>query len=312
MAAARPLPVDYSAPEGAPYTAEDVQVETPFGHVLAGTLTMPRGTRPVPAVVMITGSGLQDRDQAIPAIAGYRPFRDIADALSRNGIAVLRLDDRGFGASTGDAHSATSADYADDIRAALAYLRGRSDVDRGRLGLVGHSEGGMIAPMVAATDPDLAGIVLIAGPAQTGREIIVYQQRMLAARGAPEGVDLDSLLAASARSMEEQAERSPWLRFFLEHDPLPVARKVRDVPVFVLHGETDRQVTVEQAEALAGAFREADNPDVTVTTLPGINHLLLRDEDGFPGGYAMLEDTKVAPEVLAALVDWLTQRLTYR
>jgi uncharacterized protein len=122
-------PPDYSAPAGAPYTAEDVVVHTPMGHTLAGTLTRPRTDAPVPAVVLITGSGSQDRDEAIPMVRGYRPFRDIADTLSRRGIAVLRLDDRGFGASTGDASTATSADYADDVRAALAWLRARDDID---------------------------------------------------------------------------------------------------------------------------------------------------------------------------------------
>lgn len=303
-------PPDYSAPEGAPYTAEDVAVKTRTGHVLAGTLTRPLTQEAVPAVVMITGSGAQDRDQALPMIRGYRPFREVADTLSRRGIAVLRLDDRGFGASTGDFAMATSVDFAEDVRAALEYLRTRPDVDGRRLGLVGHSEGGLIAPMVAATDSLLAGIVVIAGPAQTGRKIIAYQQRYALERSEtiPEA-SVDSALVAARERLEAEAAHQPWLRFFLDYDPLPVARQVRRTPVLILHGETDRQVTPEQADALAAAFRAGGNPDVTVHVLPEVNHLLLRDPDGSPAGYAALEERSVAPEVLGILAEWVVSRL---
>jgi uncharacterized protein len=310
VAALTAEPPDYSAPDDAPYRAENVVVSTPDGHALAGTLTLPRSTTRLPAVVMITGSGAQDRDQAIPMVRGYRPFREIADTLSRRGVAVLRLDDRGFGASTGDFASASSADFAEDIRAALAYLRGRPDIDGDRLGLVGHSEGGLIAPMVAATDPGLQGIVLVAGPAQTGREIISYQQRYAIQHAdgiRPEA--RDSAFFAAQEMLEEYADRQPWLRYFLDHDPLSVARQVAGVPVLILHGETDRQVTVEQAEVLAAAFREAGNLDVTVQTFPGVNHLMVHDPDGNPAGYVSLENRTVAPEVLGALAEWVAPRL---
>jgi uncharacterized protein len=302
-------PPDYSAPAGAPYTAEEVVVTTPAGHTLAGTLTRPAGLGPFPAAVTITGSGPQDRDQAIPVVPRYRPMRDIADTLARRGIAVLRLDDRGTGGSGGDFSAATSADFADDVRAALAYLRARPDVDPARLALVGHSEGGLIGPLVAADDPALGAVVAIAGPARTGREIIHYQQRF-AIEGLPglTAAGRDSAIAAARVEMEEAAARQPWLDFFLDHDPLPVARRVR-VPVLVLQGETDRQVTAEQAELLAAAVREGGNRDVTVRLFPGINHLLLRDPDGSPAGYSALPDRRVAPEVLGALADWLAERL---
>jgi uncharacterized protein len=303
-------PPDYSAPEGAPYTAEEVTVPTPAGHRLVGTLTRPRQRGRVPAVVMITGSGAQDRDQAIGILPGYRPFRDIADTLSRRGIAVLRLDDRGTGASTGDFAAATSADFADDIRAALAYLRTRTDIDPRRLGLVGHSEGGVIAPMVAATDPSLRAIVLIAGTARTGREIIAFQQRQAVDTNpmiAPES--RDSIFAAMQEQFYAGSAQQPWLRFFLDHDPLPVARQVSRTPVLIVHGETDRQVTVDQAETLAAAFREAGNRDVTVRTFADVNHLLLHDPDGNPAGYMGLAGRQVVPDVRGALAEWLAQRL---
>jgi uncharacterized protein len=302
-------PPDYSAPAGAPYTAENVTVHTPAGHVLVGTLTRPAAGGAVPAMIMITGSGAQDRDQAIPLLHGYRPFRQIADTLGRRGIAVLRLDDRGFGASTGDHASATSADFADDVRAALDYLRGRDDIDATRLGLVGHSEGGLIAPMVAATDTALRALVLIAGPAQSGREIIEYQQRYaIEHASAIPAASRDSAFAAAQRSLEASAARLPWMRFFLDHDPLPVARRVPHAAVLVIHGETDRQVTVDQATRLAAAFREAGNPDVTVRTFPDVNHLLLRDADGNAANYITLPDRAVVPDVLGAIADWLAAR----
>ena len=120
----KPKP-DYSAPADAPYLAEDVVVQTPAGHTLAGTLTLPKGAsraKPVGAIVTVTGSGPQDRDENI-GLQGFRPFRQLADALARSGIAVLRMDDRGTGASGGTFKGSTSADFAEDIRAGLAYLR---------------------------------------------------------------------------------------------------------------------------------------------------------------------------------------------
>lgn len=301
---------DYAAPVDAPYTAEEVIVPTPGGHTLAGTLTRPRGDRAVPAVVMITGSGAQDRDQALPLLRGYRPFREIADALGHHGIAVLRLDDRGFGESTGDFADATSADFADDIRAALAWLRQRPDIDPRRVGLVGHSEGGLVAPMVAADDTALAAIVLIAGPSRSGREIIRYQQRFAIDHSpAYEPAARDSAFEAAGAELDRLADSSPWIRFFLDHDPLPVARQVRRTPVLILHGETDRQVTVDQAHELAAAFRDAGNPDVIVRVFPDVNHLLIRDPDGNPMGYARITERSMAPEVLETLTEWLRARM---
>lgn len=305
---------DYSPPPGAPYRALEVTV--PVGgaepHALAGTLTLPMGasaSRPVPAVVMITGSGLEDRDEAIPIVAGYRPFRDIADTLGRRGIAVLRMDDRGYGGSTGNGATATSADFADDIRAGLAWLRTRPEIDARRLGLVGHSEGGMIAPMVAATDTTLRAIVLMAGPSETGRAIIAYQNRYAVEHDtAIPPARRDSALATAAQQLDSLAATRPWVRFFLDYDPLATARKVR-TPVLILQGAADRQVTPGQADSLAAAFRAGGNRDVTVRVFPETNHLFLEDPSGNPAGYAMLHDTHVRREVLGTLADWLATHL---
>jgi uncharacterized protein len=300
---------DYSAPPGAPYDAEAVTI--PAGdHTLAGTLTVPRSAgAAVPAVVTITGSGPEDRDESLPNVPGYAIFRQVADTLGRRGIAVLRFDDRGFGQSTGDFAAATSADFADDVRAALAFLRSRPGIDGHRLAVLGHSEGGLIAPMVAATDASLRGIVLLAGPSMTGREILRYQAR--------EGIDQDttipparrdSALNAAMEDIGRQAKTSAWIRFFLDYDPLATARRVR-VPVLILQGAKDWQVLPQQAQELAAAFRQGGERDVTVHVLPDRDHLFLHDADGNPSGYAGLPSKQVDGQVLGFIADWLNAHL---
>ncbi|HEY7236426.1 MAG TPA: alpha/beta fold hydrolase [Gemmatimonadaceae bacterium] len=302
---------DYSAPSDAPYTAEEVTVHTPAGLTLAGTLTLPkvRPSRGAPAIVTITGSGTEERDESIPGVNGYRPFRQIADTLGRRGIAVLRLDDRGAGGSDMGPKGPTSADFADDIRAALAYLRTRKDIDGTRLGLVGHSEGGMIAPMVAATDPKLRAIVLMAGPSHTGRAILKYQQEyaadsMLHLTGARR----DSALRDMAQKLDSAAAAQPWVHFFLDYDPIATAKRVKQ-PVLIVQGATDKQVTPEQAVELASAFRAAGNGDVTMKPFPSTDHLFLADPVGNPSGYAALPSKNVRVEVLGTIADWLAAHM---
>lgn len=301
---------DYTAPADAPYTAEAVRISTPMGHTLAGTLTIPKGASGrVPAIVTITGSGLEDRDEAIPPVKGYRPFREIADALGRSGVAVLRMDDRGFGESGGNPTDATTADLAADIRAGLAFLRTRPEIDGRRLGLVGHSEGGMIAPLVAVDEPSLQGIVLLAGPAYTGRRILEFQNRYsidhmpnLSASAR------DSLMGVARRGIDSAVAKQAWMRWFIDYDPLVTARKVR-TPVLILQGGTDQQVTPEQAPRLEAAFRDGGDTDVTARVFPATNHLFLADPDGNPADYSRLTVVRMRPEVVRSLVDWLVKRL---
>ncbi|MFN8589486.1 MAG: alpha/beta fold hydrolase [Candidatus Eisenbacteria bacterium] len=300
---------DYSAPPGAHYVAEEVRVPSTEGFELAGTLTRPRqATGRVPAVVTITGSGSEDRDEALTIVRGYRPFREVAEALAARGIATLRLDDRGFGESGGSASNATSFDFSYDVEAALKFLRARPDIDGARLALVGHSEGGLIAPIVAARDSTLRGIVLLAGPAYTGRRILDYQQRTAFARMGYKGARLDSASAAAAAATDSIARKSRWMSFFLDHDPLGIAKSVR-TPVLVLQGATDRQVTAEQAKVLAGAFRAGGNRDVTLRVFPATNHLFLADPAGWGDGYSALPDPHVRREVLDAMGEWLAAKL---
>jgi len=166
-----------------PYVAEEVTFAN--GDVtLAGTLTLPEGDGLHPAVVLITGSGPQDRDESLAPLTALKPFKLIADALSRWGIAVLRYDDRGVGESTGDHASATSADFATDAAAAIDYLLTRDDINPDEIGVLGHSEGGLIAAILGASNPDVAFIVSMAGTAVNGRDLLLLQnQKLILAEG---------------------------------------------------------------------------------------------------------------------------------
>lgn len=304
-------PQDYSPPAGAPYTAETVRVPTRGGFELVGTLTWPKRPGRLPCVVTITGSGAQERDEAVPSVRGYRPFRQIADTLSRLGIAVLRLDDRGTGASGGHAGGSTTADFADDIEDALRWLRSVKDIDSTRLALLGHSEGGVVAPLVAARGVALKGMVLLAAPAWTGRRIMEYQNRD-AGQKQFSGAALDSVVRTAMHTVDSLSASEPWLGFFARHDPLPVARKLKSPPVLVLQGATDRQITAGQAAELGDAFKRAGNRDVTVRVLPETNHLFLPDSSGDPAGYASLRVTSIPRETLGLIADWLAARLLVR
>ena len=160
-----------------PYTQEEVSYRNQKDNIkIAGTLTVPRGSGPYPVVLLITGSGSQDRNETI---AGHHPFHVLADYLTRNGIAVLRVDDRGVGGTDIGSLSATSENFAEDVLAGVNFLKQRKEIDPKMIGLIGHSEGGMIAPMVAARSNDVSFIVLLAGPGQRGEDIIYSQTEMI-------------------------------------------------------------------------------------------------------------------------------------
>ena len=305
----------YAAPAGAPYRAENVTIRTPDGATLAGTLTLPRGASagtPAPVVVTITGSGPQNRDSELTGIGGYAIYRQVADTLGRRGIGVLRLDDRGAGASSALSGSETSETFAGDVRAAVAWLRTRPDVDARRIGLVGHSEGGIIAPMVAAGDTLLRAIALLATQSRPGAELSAHQRQQAIAQDAriPAAARDSMFRVAQAQtdSLVAAGGANAWTRFWWTFDPGPVVRRVR-VPVLILHGETDAQVPVAQAEELAAMLRESGNPDVTMRRFPGVNHLFLADPSGHWEGYAALPSKAVPPVILGTIADWFVARL---
>jgi dipeptidyl aminopeptidase/acylaminoacyl peptidase len=309
--APKPKP-DYSAPPDAPYTAEEVSVTTPGGFTLAGTLTLPKGasrSKPVAAIVTITGSGPEDRDEDI-GLPGFKPFRQIADALGRRGIAVLRMDDRGTGASGGTFKGATSADFAEDIRAGLAYLRSRPEIRANGLGILGHSEGSIIAPMVAEKEPALRAMVLLAGIAEPGRGALYYQMK--------NGIEHDAKLTPAERetripginaTIDAMAAADPWMKFFFEYDPAATMRRVK-TPVLILTGSRDQQAVPEQVPLMEAAFKAAGNKDVTARVLPDLNHLFVHDTNGFPGNYKNLPaPITMQADVVEIITDWLAKRL---
>ena len=201
-----------------PYIDEEVTYpNAKGGFALAGTLTRPRTGEPFPAVVLITGSGSQDRDETV---FGHRPFLVLADYLTRRGIAVLRVDDRGVGGSKGDASQATSEDFAQDVLAGVAYLKTRKEIDPKRIGLIGHSEGGSIAPLVAAQSPDVAFIVLMAGTGVTGDIILERQiENLLKAGGADQAL-IDTALKSQRRVVDVATH---------EADPNVAKEKIRGI-----------------------------------------------------------------------------------
>ena len=302
--------LSYDAPPGAPYTTEQVRIPTGRGYELAGTLTRPVLNQPVGAAVTISGSGQQERDSRLSMVRGYAIFREIADTLARRGIATLRFDDRGAGESGGreTVQDATSADFADDVRSVVEWLRKRPDIDGNRVALVGHSEGGMIAPMVAATDPALRAIALLAGTAYTGRQVMMFQNREAIDQAPLSPAQRDSIWATVPSRLDTLATTNKWIGFYMTHDPVATAKRVKQ-PVLILQGDTDHQVTPEQADTLAAAFRAGGNRAVTMKRFPETNHLFLPDPSGLFSGYAALTDTKVRREVLGTLADWLVMAL---
>ena len=173
------------------------------------------------AIVTVTGSGPQDRDENI-GLPGFRPFRQLADSLARRGIAVLRMDDRGTGASGGTFKGSTSADFAEDVRAGLAYLRTRPEIRADRLGVLGHSEGAIIAPMVAEKEPTLRAIVLLAGIAQPGRTALHFQLKNQIEHNTKLTPEMrDSQIAEIPKRIDAMMAADPWMKFFLTTILLP-------------------------------------------------------------------------------------------
>lgn len=291
----------YAAPAGAPYRATDARIPTPQGHVLAGTLTLPAGHGPFGAAILITGLSPHERNNGDPP---WMPFRDIADALSRRGIAVLRVDDRGVGQSTGDHAPSTTFDEADDVRSELRWLRAQRSVDPRRVLLVGYSEGGLIAPMVAADERTLAGIVTLAGPGVSGQEVARYQIEA--------AVMADSTVAPGAKPAEIARQLADSLTAreasYLSIDPMAYARRVQ-CPALILQGGSDRHVPVRSAERLAWAMRANGNADVTVRLFPGVSHAFLPDPVGLNAGWAALPGFETSPEVLRAIADWAVMHI---
>jgi uncharacterized protein len=296
----------FTAPPDGAYTAEEVRIPAPAGHVLAGTLTLPRHRAgPVAAAVMITGISPHDRDEGPGQL---RVFRDVADALTRAGIAVLRVDDRGVGASTGDRKTSTTLDEAGDVRTEIGWLTHHSEIDPKRIAVVGHSEGGLIAMMVASRDRRVAAAVMLAAPGFSGMQIFEYQTRIDVERDPNVPVwDREHRIHATLTEPDD----SPRDQWFLRSDPIPYARGVR-VPALLVQGGNDLHVPPASAVNLARAMEAGGNRDVTVHLVPGVSHTLLYDADGTARGWATLPAWRVPRDLLDTVRDWLVVRLRAR
>ena len=299
-----PLWTPYAAPPDGAYRAVNVTIPAPKGHKLAGTLTLPANGRNVPAAVLITGLSPHERNNGS---APWMTFRDISDALTRAGIAVLRVDDRGVGESSGDQTSFTSFDKADDVHTEVGWLRSHPGVDPRRIMLVGYSEGGLIAPMVAAKDPSIAAVITLAGPGVPGLEVARYQveQPILRDPSIPESERNKEFERQFADALKDL---TPHMNSYLRIDPTQYDRQV-GCPALIIQGAADATVPLRSAERIATAMRSNGNRDVTVRIFPGVSHSLLPDPVGLPSGWAALPAFLTPPDLLGEVTRWSLARL---
>ena len=330
-----------------PYSSEDVTfTNDKFNIKLAGTLTIPKGEGPFPAVILITGSGAQNRNEEL---LGHKPFLVIADYFSRNGIAVLRYDDRGVGKSQGNYSTATTADLATDAEAAFNFLKTYPKINPRLIGLAGHSEGGLIAPIVASQNPGIAFVVSIAGPGVMGEAILHRQNYDISKASQADEKDMEKGISINRKlfavikkepdnkkaiekmtvifnkelkkdkSSAEEKEKalkqfqgslgsltSPWFRYFLAANPAGYWKKVK-CPVLAVNGEKDLQVAAEiNLPAIEKALQSGGNNSVTTKAFPGLNHLFQHSKTGLPSEYGEIEET-FSPDVLKIMTDWILQ-----
>ena len=322
-----------------PYISEEVTIENEEGGaVLAGTLCIPaNATVETPVAVLVSGSGLQNRDEEL---FEHKPFAVIADYLARNGIASLRYDDRGFGKSKGNGFNATTADFASDAQAAVDWLRSQGRF--GKIGIIGHSEGGQIAYMLGAKEDGPDFIVSVAGPVVKGTKTIAYQNKVALMKSGVSQRQAEDFAAAVERMLEyklkadfepvpeDKAEEvvteiypqrnddastaqlaatlknalmpkgdNTWMMCFLGYDPGVDVKKLK-VPAFIIYGEKDRQVPPSLNLDLARSL----TPEAKVECYPGLNHLMQHAVTGNVEEYSSITET-FSPQLLKDIADFI-------
>jgi pimeloyl-ACP methyl ester carboxylesterase len=298
---------------------ESVRIPS-LGFNLAASLTRPPGaTGKLPALILVGGSGPTERD----AVAyGVPIIGQIAGRLADAGFLVVRYDKRGVGQSGGRAEGATIADYVEDARSVVRWLEKRKDVDRRRIGIVGHSEGAWVALWTAAREKRIGAVAMIAGPSASGATVVLEQQQHLLERmKTPDKatkVDMQKRINAAVlgqgtwegvpESLRAAAD-TPWFHSYLSFEPAKVIKDVRQ-PLLIVQGELDTQVLPHHADKLAELARARKRKvPVDVVKIPGINHLLTSAKTGEVEEYAMLTDRNVATTVTSAIAEWMTNTL---
>jgi hypothetical protein len=301
---------------------ESVTIPT-YGFTLGGTITRPKTTALAPAVILIGGSGPTDRDETV---AGIPVFGHIARDLVNAGFVVVRYDKRGVGQSGGRAESATIADYAEDVRWVIDWLERQKGVDKDRIGLVGHSEGALVAMLVAGKQRgEVGALALLAGPSTDGATVVLEQQKLMLSKmpiddaQRAEKIALQQKINAAVISgkgwneIAESARRvadTPWFYSFLTFDPKKAMSDTRQ-PVLIVQGELDVQVQPHHADNLAALARARRGKAlVELVKVPGVNHLLVPAKTGDVSEYASLgPQAQVSPLVTKAIADFMLRAL---
>ena len=321
-----------------PYDAMEVSYENNQGK-LAGTLTVPHGSGPFPAAIMISGSGPENRDEEV---FGHQPFWVIADYLSRRGIAILRLDDRGVGGSGGSSQHQTMDQMAADVISGVDFLKARKEIDGKQIGVIGHSEGGTVGPLAASRSSDIAFVVMLAGTGVTGDQLMYLQSELIdKASGVPaqttaQNRALQEMIFNIVRAEPDETKaianfRVEWLkthgsapsaaaesqvkgvllpeiRSFAFLDPAEALRKLK-IPVLAMNGARDLQVPpVQNLPAIAAALAAGGNTDFQIVELPGMNHLFQSCRKGTPDEYGTIDET-FSPIALGVMGEWLARHV---
>ena len=328
-----------------PYSVKEVVFRNETANItLAGTLTLPKGKGPFPAVVLVTGSGAQNRNEEI---LNHKPFLVLSDYLTRNGIAVLRYDDRGVGQSGGKFEGSTTSDFAYDAQAAYNFLSKTKKINRKRIGIIGHSEGAMVAPMVAASDSTVKFIVLLAGPGIPIDQLMLKQTEVTSrfAGISEEEIaislelnrkfydillneqnddkakeKIEQIVREHQNSMPSEISKqisdelpqltktmlSPWFRYFINFNPEHFLRQI-NCPVLAINGSKDCQVSaIENLDGIRKSVKVTNNKNVYTYIMPGLNHLMQHCETGSVNEYIKIEET-FSEEVMKIMADWIKE-----
>lgn len=328
-----------------PYRVEEVIFTNQKDNItLAGTLTLPNSTnKNYPVAILISGSGPQDRDESF---SGHKPFLVLSDYLTKKGIAVLRYDDRGFAESTGDFENSTTADFATDVLSAVEFLKKRVDIDKNKIGLIGHSEGAIIAPMTANVSKDIAFIVMLAGTGIIGKEVsliqaVSYRNFPIPDENQYEAYIKEAIKIASSKKETKLVKQeltefyqqskmlksllpsnvdkdefienlvatrtTPWIRFFYNYNPIDEIKKLK-IPVLALYGSKDTQVPPKyHLQPVSEALAMSKSKDHEVKLLNGLNHLFQECETGQMSEYPQIEQT-FSPKALEIISNWILKQ----